>query len=413
MQMSGYAARTEPFRDVRHDLFAKVLVVEDKHKNRGVLITADFIGFYRGLSEGICAEIAKTTGIRRQQILLNASHTHAGPVVTPSRGINQESTERIQRYVAWLTKQIVASTERAVSDLQPARLSWGIGVVSFVMNRRQFTARGVRLGVQPSGLADRSLPVLCVRDADGALRSVVFGAACHNTTLTGKNLTLCGDYAGFAQYHIEQAHSGIQAMFMIGCAADANPYPRSTMAWAEQHGRALGTEVCRVLEQALTPIQGRLSTLYRETAVPLAPIPTRQAAQALSEGKSGYQRAVGRNVLELINAGKRPPQAYTLPLALWQFGKDLTLVGISGETVVDYVKLTENAIGPLNLWVAGYCNDVFGYLPSARILREGGYETRGLIRGGVGLFAPEAESVVVDTIRDMAAEVGRVYVKPD
>ena len=413
MQMSGYAARTEPFRDIRHDLFAKVLVIEDGQKNRGVLISADFIGFYGVLSEGICAGIEKTTGIRRHQILLNASHTHSGPVVTPSRGVDQESTERIERYVAWLTNQIVTATERAVADLQPARLSWAVGVASFIMNRRQFTSSGVRLGVQPSGLADRSVPVLRVSAPDGTLRGVIFGAACHNTTLTGKNLTLCGDYAGFAQYHVEQAHPGIQAMFVIGCAADANPYPRSTMAWAEQHGKALGTEVCRVLGDTLTPIQGRLSTLYREIAVPLEPILTRQAAQALTEGKSSYQKAVGKKALELIDAGKPPPQAYTLPLALWQFGNDLTLVGISGEAVVDYVKLTENAIGPLRLWVAGYCNDVFGYLPSARILREGGYETRGLIRGGVGLFAPEAESVVVGQIREMAAEVWRVHAKRD
>jgi len=196
-------------------------------------------------------------------------------------------------------------------------------------------------------------------------------------------------------------------MFMIGCAADANPYPRGTMALAEQHGKTLGTEVCRVLEGKLTLIQAPLRTLYREVDVSLQSIQTREAAQEPADGKYSYQRYVGDRMLAMIAKGELPPKAYPVPLALWQFGDELTLVGISGETVVDYVKLTEKAIGPLNLWVAGYCNDVFGYLPSARILQEGGYETRGLIRGGAGLFSPETESAVVAEIRKMASDAGR------
>jgi hypothetical protein len=92
---------------------------------------------------------------------------------------------------------------------------------------------------------------------------------------------------------------------------------------------------------------------------------------------------------------------------VWQFGRDLTLVGLSGEVVVDYVTLLEKSLGPNQLWIAGYCNDVFGYLPSARVLGEGGYETRGLYSGGAGFFDPKAEEVVVRTVRELAKKVGR------
>ena len=96
------------------------------------------------------------------------------------------------------------------------------------------------------------------------------------------------------------------------------------------------------------------------------------------------------------------------PMALWQFGDDLTLVGMSGEVVVDYVYLIEQALGRENrLWIAAYCHDVYGYLPSARVLREGGYETRGIYAGGIGFFAPEAEDVVAEAIRQLAEEAGR------
>ena len=68
--------------------------------------------------------------------------------------------------------------------------------------------------------------------------------------------------------------------------------------------------------------------------------------------------------------------------------------------------LIEHSIGPLNLWPAAYCNDQFGYLPSKRVMAEGGYENRGLANG-TGSFAPEAEDVVIAKVRELAAKAGR------
>jgi hypothetical protein len=93
-------------------------------------------------------------------------------------------------------------------------------------------------------------------------------------------------------------------------------------------------------------------------------------------------------------------------VAVWQFGNDLTLVGLSGEVVVDYVFAIEKAVGPLRLWPAAYCNDYFGYLPSARVHAEGGYENRGL-NSGAGWFAPEAERALVEKVRELALKAKR------
>jgi neutral ceramidase len=92
---------------------------------------------------------------------------------------------------------------------------------------------------------------------------------------------------------------------------------------------------------------------------------------------------------------------------VWQFGRDLTLVALPGEVVVDYVALIEEALGPLRLWLAAYSHDTFGYVPSARVLREGGYETRGLYHGGIGYFAPAVQDALVGKVRELASAVGR------
>src|SRR4029077_6503108 len=112
-------------------------------------------------------------------------------------------------------------------------------------------------------------------------------------------------------------------------------------------------------------------------------------------------------LLAALDRGETPAKSYSCPLALWRFGDDLTLVGLSGEVVVDYVPLIEQVLGPKPLWIAAYCNDVFGYLPSARVLGEGGYETRGQYSGGACFFAPEAQDTIVAAIRDLAAQAAR------
>ena len=109
----------------------------------------------------------------------------------------------------------------------------------------------------------------------------------------------------------------------------------------------------------------------------------------------------------LLNRGEKLPNHYNCPIAVWQFGNDLTLVGLPGEVVVDYVALLEKALGPLKLWPIAYCNDVFGYLPSARVLAEGGYETRGLYSGTPGLFSPAAQDAIILKVRELATQAGR------
>jgi hypothetical protein len=306
-----------------------------------------------------------------------------------------------------LQDQIVEVVVTALGRLEPARLSWGSGVIDFVMSRREFTPGGIILGVNPRGLADRSVPVLRVDGADDKMRAVLFGAAVHGTTLGPDNYQLCGDFAGFAQAHIEAQCPGVQAMFIIGCAGDANPYPRGTMELTRKHGKTLGEEVGRVLGGKLRTVRGPLRIAFDRARVPLLPPPSREQLQKLAADKRSAQRWAAEQMLAVVDRGEKLPTDYTCPLTVWQFGSDLTLVGLSGEVVVDYVTALEKALGPTQLWLAAYCNDVFGYLPSARVAAEGGYETRGLYAGGAGLFDARAEDTVVHAVRTLATQAGR------
>jgi len=410
--LSGYASRNHPFEQVVTDLFLKVLVLQDETGHATVLVTTDLIGFRGGIAERIREGICKTTGLLPNEVLLTSSHTHTGPSVsldpTPTERemTEQQGQDRVE-YTEWLVDQAIQTVVRASAQLQPARLSHGTGVATFVMNRREFTPKGVILGVNPRGLADRSVPVLRVDSPDGKPLAVVFGAACHNTTLTGKHYIVCGDFAGFAQTLIENKYPGVQAMFVQGCGGSANPFPRGTLEASQAHGTQLGTEVCRVLETRLEPVTGPLRTELVYVTLPLQPAPSREELDRLSTGRSGWQPWVAQQMRAVLDKGEELPTSHRLPVACWQFGTSFTLIGLPGEVVVDYVPLIEKAIGPLNLWIAAYCNDVFGYLPSKQVLAEGGYETRGLYSGGIGFFAPEAQDILVDHVRALADRLGR------
>jgi hypothetical protein len=410
--MSGYAARTKPFEKVAADLFVKALVLQDSDGRRGVVVTSDLLGFPAEVAEPICARIQQKTGLKREQVLLNSSHTHAGPQlslkVPPKKdGAGSGEALRSVDYTRQLQDKVVDVVVQALERLEPARLSWGSGVIDFAMNRREFTPKGIILGVNPRGLADRSVPVLRVDGADGKPRAVLFGAAVHGTTLGGDNYQLCGDYAGFAQAFVEEHYPGVQAMFMLGCAGDANPYPRGTMELTRKHGKALGEEVCRVLQEKLRPVRGSLRIAFDRADLPLEPAPARDELQKLAADKRSFKTWGAAQMLGMLDRGEKLPTHYPCPVTVWQFGGDLTLVGLGGEVVVDYVPLLEKALGPNQLWVAAYCNDVFGYLPSARVAAEGGYETRGLYAGGAGFFSAKAEEVLVQKVQELAKQVGR------
>jgi hypothetical protein len=144
--------------------------------------------------------------------------------------------------------------------------------------------------------------------------------------------------------------------------------------------------------------------VFDQATVPLQQF-SRAELEKMTNGPS-WQTGNAKTMLAKLDRGEKLAGTYDCPVAIWQFGGDLTLIALSGEVVVDYVPLVEQAVGPLQLWIAAYCNDVFGYLPSARVLKEGGYECRGLYTTE-GFFAPTAQDVLAAKVRNLAQRAGR------
>lgn len=406
LPMAGYAARSKPFEGVAGELFVKALALEDGNGRKALLVTADHIGWLSEIAAPVAEALVRKTGLPRDAILLNASHTHAGPrlTLTPGSrsGVSEKDALRSVAYTKVLLEKTTEAAAKALAALEPARLSWGKGAAGFIVNRRERTERGIMLGVNREGPVDRSVPVLRIDGADGRPRGIVFGAACHNTTLTSQNLQISGDYAGVAQAWIESQQKGIESMFVIGCGGDANPNPRGSLELARGHGEGLGREVWRVATDGTrSAVSGPLTTALEWVDLPFQTLDRAQAEKIAAA--PGAQATVAQQMLLYFDNGLVPPARYRAPVAVWKFGSDLTLVGLPGETVVDYALAVEKLTDPRKLWVAGYCNDKFGYLPSKRVAEEGGYEAQGLTKGfgGPGFFSPHAEEALLKAVRPL------------
>lgn len=405
--MAGYGNRNKPSEGVDHPLSLKALAVRHGKEPPLLVISADVIGFPRPLARAITERIGKDLSIPRQNVLLAASHTHTGPVISTNLDgmfdLKGKDAEAVLSYSKLLEDRAVGAAAEAVKAMGPARLSFSRGKAGFAINRRVFRPGSVNFGSNPDGPVDHEVPVLRVEDGEGRLRAIVFGYACHCTTLGGNHYRISGDWAGFAQDYLERAHPGATALFVTGCGADANPEPRGTLEMARQHGLELAGAVSQAMRVARTPITGPLHAVFEEVDLPFANPPTRDEYLKRKEDKNAFVRRHAEKQLKMLDEKGKLPESYPCPVQVWQFGKDLTLVTLGGEVVVDYALRFKRELRDNPLWVVAYANDTFAYVPSARILIEGGYEADfNLIYYGLPTrFSNNVEDVLVKRIHEL------------
>lgn len=407
MWMSGYAARTRPADGKVHELWAKALVLEDGRGERGVLITLDLVGIDRAFSADVCQRIEAAHQLHRARIALLSSHTHSGPVVGHTLMsmyfLDDEQTQLVEKYTAALASQLVDLVGQAMAALAPAEILWGEGTADFAVNRRNNPEAEVpRLRAEGGlkGPSDHTVPVLAVRGLDGALRAVLFGYACHATVLDGYQW--CGDYPGFAQAYLEQEHAGAVALFFAGCGGDQNPIPRRQLEFADRYGRQLASTVSAVLTGEMRPVQGALEARYEEIELPFASIPNREQLLAASTSDNRYEASRARGLLVQLEKSKVLAQTYPYPIAAWRLGSGPLMVMLGGEVVVDYALRLRNDLLPAQpVWCVGYANDVMAYIPSRRVLDEGGYEGGGAMvyYGLPSAWGDDVEERIIAAVR--------------
>jgi hypothetical protein len=403
MWLSGYGSRSRPSEGKIHDLYAKAAVLRDPAGTTVVFVSSDLIGVPATMAKVVSKAIKKQHGISRANIMLTCSHTHCGPalddMLSHMLAMKEQDWVLVRKNQQQLNAKMIAVVNSAIRDLKPAKLWVGNGKTGFSVNRRKPIGEGP---------VDHDVPVLRVTSPDGkTLRGVVFGYACHNTNMSFYKWF--GDYAGLAMIALEERHSDAVALFYTGCGADQNPLPRRKMELAVKYGRMLALAVDEAMAGAMKPVTGSLAVSLKHVDLTFDALPEKTEVEQQLKTGNRYVQARARLLLAEYAANGTLKATYPYPVQVWQLGNEITWVALGGEIVVDYSLRLKKELGRHRTWVTGYANDVMAYIPSERVLKEGGYE------GGSSMvyyqlpskWKAGLEDQIVDAVRKLVADTDR------
>lgn len=199
LALSGFAARSDPALGTHDPLTVRAIVVENT-----ALVVADVIG----LDANMVRRIRERCTLPADNVVVSALHTHGGPVSMTGRLSQRADAAYLKR----LEAACVHAIDTAASSARPAHLSAGWGTNPNVARNRRHA----------DGPVDPALPVLRIRDAAGGPMAVITAYACHPVVLSADNRLWTADYPHYVREHLEAANPGAMALFLTGCAGDAN-----------------------------------------------------------------------------------------------------------------------------------------------------------------------------------------------
>lgn len=382
--LAGYGTKRPPDGKL-HDIWMKALALEAPDGERIVLVTSDFQGVPKEMTDRVFAELKKKFKLERRQVMITFSHNHCGPRLGSDLvdyyPVEAEQEKLVAEYTTKMEGKLVELVGESLQNLAPATLATGRGKTTFAVNRRNNresdVADLIAKGDVLKGPVDHAVPVMTVTTKDGKLLAVLFGYACHPTTLSFTKW--CGDYPGFAQIAIEKSHPGSLAMFVNTCGGDQNPLPRRKVELCEKYGKMLADAVEEVLKKPLNSVVPGIKSAFEYADLPYEKVVTRDDLVAATKDANGIKKRWAERLLKQLDAGTKFDATYPYPLHAWRLGKDTLMIGMGAEAVVDYSLLFKSQYGPAT-WVCGYADDMISYIPSRRVWQEGGYE------GGPNLF---------------------------
>jgi hypothetical protein len=411
IRLAGYAGRKREADKVDQPLLVQALALKNLSGERFVFVALDNCEVSHAFMQPVLKQLAEQFQLGRGEVAVVSSHTHSAPVLEETlTGMGQPvaaELQHIEKYSRSLQANLVEVVGAALADCQPATLDYGAGRAAFAMNRRIYQNDKVEFGDNPDGPVDWDVPVLRVKGTNGAVRAIVFGYACHGTSIRSGDdwYVVSGEYMAYARQHLEAHEPGAVAMYLTGMGADADPAPRGRLLDAKRHGLELAGAVVGVLDRPMRRVRGAFKLAYDEVDLPLAAPPSREQIEKDAQSQDIHVKMRAETYVRWLTAGQPLPESIKLPLALVRLGGDLTFVLMGGEVVVDYSRRIKRLLAEDHPWPIGYAYEVPCYIPSARLIKEGGYEVDSSLvyYGYYGPFRSTIDTVVLNRLESMLA----------
>jgi neutral ceramidase len=410
VDLAGYGYRPGPSIDVHDDLSCTALILDDG-RTRLALIALDLLETDFEVDALLRRAVAEAAGLPPNHILINCSHTHAGPPVARVEGLGRQNAD----YIDLLRARVAETAAAAVSDLTPAAVRCGEAPVRVGINRRETTADGtVKIGRNPEGIADTHVRVVEIGRREKP-RLLLFHHACHGTTMGGENRRITSEWMGAAAARLAAESAGtVIPMFLQGCCGQMNPDAEPSFNEIDRLGGTMAAAVKRALDSAedvsAEPLAVRMEQIELPFQPPLSPEDARaelRRAEAERDrvGKEGAHEyvvrahgALVRHAARMLERAEHPPahEALKFAVQVLRLG-DLAFVGLSGEVFFEFAQAIESRSPFPHTLVLGYANGCTCYIPTAQAFAEGGYEAVNSFRWyGLPPLAPQAGEVMAE-----------------
>jgi len=408
VDLAGYARRQGPSTDVRDDLWCAALVLDDG-RTRLALIALDLLETDFEVDAMLREAVAASTDTDRDHILINCSHTHAGPGAAKLGRLGRRNMD----YVNTLPERVAQTAATAAARLTPAALRYGEAPVRVGINRRETIPDGeVTIGRNPEGLVDTRVRVIEVR-GDAGPGAVLFQHACHGTALSHENRRISAEWMGSAASRLESALKGASLpMFLQGCCGQINPDAEASFDEVERLGAEMAEAVAASLESPESCVATPLGARREQIALPFQdPLTPAQAREELQQTQDEHERlqlegahesviraheTLVRHAADMLDRAERRPANETLPFVVQAIRiGELAIVGLSGEVFFEFAQEIEARSPFRHTLVLGYSNGCTCYIPTRQAFAEGGYEAKDSFRWyGIPPLAPHAGEVM-------------------
>jgi hypothetical protein len=373
VKMWGYFDRVKGAEGTLDPLYARVLVLEVGEK-RLALVDLDLGRTFGPASlERLRAAARQSSGI--SYTLVQATHTHAGPVIMD---------EYPSGPPAWETAdidKIGKAIEEAHAHVVEAQLGTGYGATYIGYNRRRVNPDGTvtMFWTNPTHVAtapvDPTVSVLRVDTAEGKPLAVLVNYSCHAVSFGPDNLQYSADFPGVMTKTVEQAFGPNPPLcfFDQGAPGDINvfdaavPLQENAIAKRDWAGRHLGEEAARVAKAIHTQAAAQPSLDFVEDVMPF------HLRWNLEKYKHVLIAALGADFVK--NFSPQIRENWQLPVATVLINKSIAVMTMPGEPFVDFQINWRDRCPVPDAFFLGYANGYNGYFPTLRAASEGGYGT--------------------------------------
>ena len=410
--MTGFGGRDRDHGcDGVHDpLYARALYLSHADE-QALVIGFDLLFFSRDEVDRFKGAIGRRVDLTPRQILLNTSHTHTGPKV----GTWYYDPPSDPLYLEFLEASIVRAACEARDGAVEVTVRAGATRSALPMSRRLKLEDGTvdrQMRPNPDGAVCDTLPLCLLEDLSGSPVCLLFSVSCHPSTVHGFQIS--ADFPGIAMERLD-AHLGRHAsLFLQGAGGDAKPsvigkgesYWRSgTWEDVSEAGEMVANEVVRALEAGLSPVEPDLRPECVVMEWPMEPNMGRAGFEQVlaDEGSDLTQRLWAQEKLTYLDRGYPLPSAVGINAHGIKLGEGLRMVGIEGEAVGELGILMRDFYAGGVTFPMGYTDGSQLYLPTSRMLDEGGYEVVSYYEyRQPARLAKGMEAILTDALRDLS-----------